>query len=182
MIERLGDRGVALARDFLQSHGGSTRVASALSFVVDSITPDVEAVGRVTVPFYWAVYVHDGRGPVHAKPGGYLCFFPEHRHLDPRTNGTNALQGTTVKPRRLRPDEFYSWLQVNRERAERGLPPIMVVTKRVGPAKGIPFMDMGLKGLPAAASQILPTEFQLLLRRKGLLGPPSRVLLGGQIG
>lgn len=37
----------------------------------------LSVTGRVWYPTPYAIYVHDGRGPVHAKPGKVLAFKPK---------------------------------------------------------------------------------------------------------
>lgn len=46
-----------------------------------------ELIARVSVPHYWAVYYHDGRGPIRAKKGKFLVYF-RNIEDDPRITGT----------------------------------------------------------------------------------------------
>lgn len=87
------------------------------------------------LPFYWAVYHHDGRGEINAPAGKFLVYFPDIRD-DPRVDGGSNYPHSRSEHRRLTKQQFRDFLKINRARALRGERPIMVVTKQVGPASG----------------------------------------------
>jgi hypothetical protein len=170
LFERVASRGVRLAKGYLQGHKGSQSIQDVISYVVDGI--DLSGIhGRITVPQYWAVYYHEGRGPVHARAGGLLCFFPDRKD-DPRLQGLTGL--SRARPRRLTKTEFYGFLAENDFLRAADLPPVMIVTESVGPAKGVPFFTQGLRTLPVVASLAMPIGFSLALGRAGVLGRKSQ--------
>lgn len=168
-LERIGARGTVLAREFLRSLDGSHTLQREMGFAVDGVN-DHEAVGRVTVPFHWALYVHDGRRRVVAPAGHYLCFFPNKRD-DPRTSGGTDYPATPAIQRaahKLNAEEFYFYLEENRLRQEAGQEPVMIVTRTVGPVtKKIQFFDVGLRPLQRETSLIVPGQFRLFLAERG---------------
>jgi len=99
------------------------------------------AEALVLTDFYWAVYYHDGRGPISAKPGKFLVFFRDPRD-DPRHNGGSLnypKRAANVRTLRLTKGEFSMMLRTGR----------LIATKRVGPAEAHPFFDVGFASLQA---------------------------------
>lgn len=102
---------------------------------------DIGGVGQnakitLKLPFYWAYYAHEGRKEITGK---LMIFFPDSRD-DPRTgHGTNyprTVAESKSKEFKLTTAEFKNFRRLNAERAAEGLPPVMVVTKHVGPYEG----------------------------------------------
>ena len=97
----------------------------------------------VESPFYWAVYYHDGRGPIRAKPGHVLVYFRDIDQ-DPRVQGRNyPVRASDIK--RLTKAQFYAYLKD----PSRG----MIVRDSVGPAEGDPFF---LRAQEALSRQVGP--------------------------
>jgi hypothetical protein len=96
---------------------------------------EVKAI--VKTDFYWAVYYHDGRGPMKARPGKYLVFYANPTQ-DPRTFGGTSYpkRHKDYRPLRLSKSVFRQKLK-NKE---------IFAVKRVGPAEPHPFFErqMGL--------------------------------------
>ncbi len=135
----------------MRTLGVSLTLQNFLTAVAGVSGPNVIR-GSLQLPFYWAEYVHDGRGSVHAKPGKFLIFFPNKKD-DPRTAGgtnyprTKALRGQLHS---LSHADFKRFSQINRERKKAGQDPIMVVTRVV--TKGVtekPFYTVGMRTLSA---------------------------------
>lgn len=106
----------------------------------------------VETDFYWAVYYHDGRGPIRARPGKYLVFF-RNPDDDPRIGGparNYPRRVADIQRLSLPKDEFLSLLRSGK----------MIATKRVGPAGAHPFFE---RGFAALQSQYGP----LAVRRLG---------------
>jgi len=94
---------------------------------------------KLIVPHYWAVYYHDGRGPVSPVNARKLVFFEEPLRNDPRLQGAYDVRADDI--RRLSRDEYEEGLERNAERRAAGLPPFMFVVDAVGPAAPHPFFD-----------------------------------------
>lgn len=92
-------------------------------------SPPGTALARLAVPHYWAVYYHDGRGPVKAKKGKFLVYFRSIED-DPRVSGSASPERfSQTKRLALKPATF-------RRLVAQGK---MIVTKSVGPAAPNPF-------------------------------------------
>jgi hypothetical protein len=104
--------------------------------------PTSEVLGYVYLPHYWALYVHDGRGPFRMPAGSVMCWFRDPSN-DPRLRGF----GGQTPPRkiqlpRLTKSQFEFWLEENRRAIERGDQPPMIVTKQINkPTKATPFFS-----------------------------------------
>lgn len=160
-LDQLGAQAVALARTYLQAHGGSQTLQDIMSFFVDA-----KGQGRVTVPYYWAHYVHDGRPPISLRPGEYLIFFPDKRD-DPRTDGGENYPVREFQARTLSSADFQRFDAINRQRRLTGGRPIMIVTRHVKApraSKIIPFFAEGLKPLGGLASAIIPPKMSELVQ------------------
>jgi hypothetical protein len=168
MLKELGIRALALSRRYLDDHQGSKDLVRSLSFFEEEFVEGVHARGIIFVPQYWAEYVHDGRRRISLPRGRFLCFFP-NKADDPRTTGgmRYPTRYSQVVARRLSSNEFDDFLRQNRERAEAGLGPIMVVTSTVRGVAKIPFFDMGLKPLKFFASEVGPGNLRVELARRG---------------
>jgi hypothetical protein len=172
VIHELGSVGMTMAQAFLAVNHGSQTLALSMSVVVDAIDAS-GASGRITVPEYWAIYVHDGRRAFSADTAiagtgaKLLCFFPKAtRHLDPRLKGLTGLVGQ--RPRKLTKAEFNLYTSINRDLARAGLPPVMIVTSySVDGVEPIPFFEEGLKPMVAQASSIVPPQFSAFLQGRG---------------
>jgi len=117
-------------------------------------------LARVGVPHYWAVYLHDGRGPVVKKGKGFLVFFKDPSR-DPRLRGGRPVRQADA--RRLTRNQFRDGLAMNRAHLAAGGDPFdapMIVVKSVGPAKATEFFTKGMAAfLPTIAAPIFRNEF-----------------------
>lgn len=95
---------------------------------------DADDHAWVQIPHYWALYVHDGRGPFGPTRTTFLVWFRDIRN-DPRLrNGVTPERATQL--RQLTRDEFKYWSKQNRLARRAGFLPPMIVARRVG--KGVP--------------------------------------------
>lgn len=92
----------------------------------------------VTLPHYWATTYQEGRGPVRAKPGGFLVFWKDPKN-DPRLNFGRPPVLRRDRPRLTR----QQWYQAVRD-AKAGR---AVITKEVGPWKGNPVIKRAARRL-----------------------------------
>lgn len=111
------------------------RALPAISRASSTLARAIEAKSTaefadLTIPHYWAIYVHDGRGPVRPVRRSWLVWFTNPRD-DPRLRGGYPVRESDII--RLTRDEFQQGLEENRARAAAGLPPYMIVTKYSGP-------------------------------------------------
>lgn len=92
---------------------------------------DADVVGAALVwPHYWAVYYHDGRGPLRPVNGRFLVYFLDPED-DPRFKDGYPVRAKDVKRLELSPEEFRAALASGK----------MIVTNYVGPARGKKFID-----------------------------------------
>ena len=113
----------------------------------------------LSIPVYWAIYVHDGRGPIQMPAGQFLVYFLDKRD-DPRHNG--RFPRTQNEVRQLTRAEFQFYLDINTQRRAAGQEPLMIVAKRVGPVRGSFFFTKGLRAYktdPRGPSRVAPREF-----------------------
>lgn len=87
---------------------------------------------RLTVPQYWAIYYHDGRGPVTARPGKFLVYFRSIED-DPRVRGglDYPVRATQIRRLALSVEEF-------KELRKQGK---LIVRKKVGATRPRPFYE-----------------------------------------
>lgn len=112
---------------------------------------------RLIVPHYWAVYYHDGRGPVSPVSARKLVFFDDPLSNDPRLQGGYPRRASDI--RRLSRDEYLEGLERNAERRAAGLPPFMFVVDSVGPARPRPFFDQLANNASARAGPVVKRIF-----------------------
>lgn len=132
----------------------SRTLRAALEVRVEEVVGTMFAV--LHLPHYWALYVHDGRGPI-TKNKGFLVFF-RNPSEDPRLAGGYAKRAAEV--RHLTRTEWKSGLERNRRHIAAGGDPFdapMIVVRRVGPAAGARFFTDGMIGFlqEEAAPEIL---------------------------
>ena len=117
---------------------------------------DVEVM-KITFdsPYYWAGWYLEGRGSVTPKSSKYLIFFRNPKD-DPRLQGGYPKTASDV--RKLTKSEWREWNARNRAAKKAGADPPMVVTKQVGPFKGIKPFDNLIQGA-------LKREMDTILKR-----------------
>lgn len=86
-------------------------------------------VVRIHVPHYWALYVHEGRGPVYPVQATVLVWF-RNRNNDPRLPGGRYPERAS-EIRHLTREQFKFWLRENRLARARGVPVPMIVVSSV---------------------------------------------------
>ena len=80
------------------------------------------------IPHYWAVYVHNGFGPLGPKKKGYYIYFKDKR-LDPRTKGGSSYPVKPSDRRSLTKGEYAKFNKINARLRQAGLPPVMFRVK-----------------------------------------------------
>jgi hypothetical protein len=95
---------------------------------------------------YWAIFLHDGRGPVLPKRARFIVFWRNPRQ-DPRNAGGFPVRRSEIT--RLTKQEFQAGLMQNRAARAQGLPPPMIVMRTkdfrvvpTGPAEGKHFFEV----------------------------------------
>lgn len=93
---------------------------------------------QLDIPYYWALYVHQGRGRLTPRLARVLVWFAVPAD-DPRHRGRYPVRASQI--RRLTPQQYRQGLEANRDRAAQGLPPVMIVSKSSGPVQPNPFFS-----------------------------------------
>lgn len=109
---------------------GSRTLSRALRCRLDP-SPAGVTVARLAVPHYWAIYYHDGRGPIRPRRKKFLVYFRSIED-DPRVSGTASPQRfSQTKVLRLRPATFRRLVASGK----------LIVRTGVGPAAPNPFFQ-----------------------------------------
>lgn len=156
IARRMCDRARLIVGRSLES--GTLR--RALNCRIDATGIAVEAI--LSVPHYWAIYYHDGRGEVRAKNGKVLVWFASIED-DPRVNiSGHPVRVSQIEPLRLSKARFKRLRKAGK----------LIVSKRSGPAEGKPFYNV-LRGFGGRVSDIAVEEIEALifdgLRKDGSL-------------
>lgn len=141
------------ARLNLLSMSSDSRQAKALrdDLKIAVVADDNEGLGEVFTEYYWALYYHDGRGSIRARPGKFLVFFRDPDD-DPRISGSARnypRRAVDNRQLRLSKAEFRSLLKSRR----------LIATKRVGPASAHPFFEQGYAALQSKFGPVLVRMF-----------------------
>ena len=151
------------ARDYVRPRIRSKVLSRSLR--IDKIrgrTKKYIHTGYVEIPHYWAVYYHDGHGPISAPPGKYIVYYKKgKKHLDPRMQWGVLYPVRRHQEKRLSKDQFYRALRKGH----------IVVTKRSGPAKGEHFFTRGMRGFPSMADAYVAVEVKKWVDSVVSLGP-----------
>ena len=118
------------------------------------------AVAFLSVPHYWAVYYHDGRGRAHPD-GQWLIWYPNPND-DPRHNGVFPTKRSQIRSLK---DVGVSWSEILADvRAE-----IAVMAKVSGTSpvagKGQPFFRIGLRNFFAGGNTKRINLFRKMAQR-----------------
>lgn len=108
------------------------------------------------IPHYWAVYVHDGHGPIEPVARQWLAFFPD-KTKDPRTDfAQNYPVRVTdiVSLHDAMTDEEFK--EAKRERD-------LVFSKRSPAREGTPFFEDGLAGSASIVTPLVRDEMRALM-------------------
>jgi len=145
--------------------------------------------GKLTIPHYWAVIVHDGRKRVTAKPGRVLVWFRNPaqdprfpgkstpaRLSDLRSGGASGIVGSRGPGRRrLTRSEYRFWLKQNAKIKDKDKRP-MIVAKSSGPVTGDPFFGNepgeGMAGFLSQVNGIALEEVRKEMAQ--FIGPMSK--------
>jgi hypothetical protein len=148
-ISRLAFKLATAARKQARARVRSQRIAESMELRVLDF-------GKVAVhvPYYWAVYYHDGRGPIRAKKGHKLVFF-KNPDDDPRINGpARNYPKRAADIRRLSARQFYRFLREGK----------IYAVDSVKRARGDPFFTRGLKSFPNKARRIGRRDFSTWMK------------------
>lgn len=113
----------------------------------------------VGVPHYWAIYYHDGRGPIRAKPGHWLVYFKDPSQ-DPRLANGHPERAASIV--RLSREQFLEALARDE----------LVVVKSVGPAKPHPFFTRGMDSFQSKAHG--PAKRYMAALLSDFIGSPDK--------
>jgi hypothetical protein len=120
---------------------------------------------RLHLPHYWAIYAHDGRGPI-SKQRGFLVFF-RNPDDDPRLAAGYPERAAAI--RHLTREQWRAGLERNRRHIAAGGDPFdapMIVVRRVGPAQGAFFFTRGMAGfLESEASPEIRERFDRFIQQ-----------------
>jgi hypothetical protein len=176
MVERLDDN--KLFRDIVAALRATGRIAASESAGLASRTLEDSTQSRVSRqgthatitfdwPYYWAAFLHDGRGATSPKRATHIIYFRDPSD-DPRIASGYPKRKADI--RRLTKDEFRFWQNKNAIARANNQPVPMVVTKTAGPFEGrhfltvpaSPMRDFERAGADKAAEQAA-LEFTKLL-------------------
>lgn len=124
--DRLAARALLQARPLVQSR----TLKAAMRPEVEATASGVRA--SLVIPHYWAVYYHDGRGPVRAKPGKKLVFYKRVED-DPRLVGGFPERATQI--RKLTKAQFYRDLKAGK----------LIAVESVRGTQPRPFFERGMR-------------------------------------
>lgn len=147
VANRIGLLGLERARP--QVTRASRTLGRALNLFVLPQTDPTRITARIQIPHYWAVYVHDGRGPFGPRYKKFLVWFRNPKD-DPRLrNGIPPVRARQLK--RLTKDQWLAGLEANQIARAAGQPVPMIVTRYVStPTPARPFFSnesaLGMKG------------------------------------
>lgn len=130
----------------------------------------------VYIPYYWALYVHDGRGSFRMPPGKFMVWFRDPKQ-DPRLSGGYPMR--VSERQHLSAEEFHDLLEQNRaaELATYGRPrragepqvgPVIITNLIRNKTPGKPFFANegggGMAGFDEKASQIGEAQMRSFVR------------------
>ena len=110
--------------------------------------------GRISLPHFWALLLHDGTRRRRVKRKGDLFVWFKNPRDDPRlvSGGRHPVHLEDVKE--LTEAQFLDGLRRNAELAAKGQPPFMIVTEFKRPRKGFFFFSKGMRGFGGVGSPI----------------------------
>lgn len=154
LLRRIGERAFDRAKPQIQSE------TLQKSLVLEISTSLAEPRAVLYLPHHWAVYVHDGRGPVRPVEKRWLVWF-QNPADDPRTAGGRNYPVRASDARRLSPAEWEMGMLENAARRAAGQEPYMIVTKLSGPVtfpKHFEFFTKGMEGFGDTVGDIVGEE------------------------
>lgn len=141
------------------------RVEAVSQILADAMRMTVDVAGQETflmIPHYWAVYLHDGRGPFRPRRRNvkFLVWFAAPAD-DPRLRSGYPVRETDI--RILSKAQFQAGLEENKRRLLSGGSPYMFVAKAWPlSTPGTPFFTQGLEPVQDEIPDIVDTEIQKL--------------------
>jgi hypothetical protein len=118
----------ARLRDVVRRYIDSDTLKNAIEIVLEFDGADVRA--DLVWPHYWAVFYHDGRGPLRPINGKYLVWFMDPED-DPRNQGGYPVRKSDIRRLELSTEEFKALLASGR----------MIVRTYAGPTRGKKFLE-----------------------------------------
>jgi len=131
---------------------GSRTLADNLTVRVSQASP---GRSNVYIPHYWAIFVHDGRGPFGPRSAKWLVWY-KNPFEDPRLED-GVRQKRFKDTRRLTKDQFQTDLALGK----------LIITKRVTESmRPNRFFDNddGMRGFSNSLSKIIPKTFSSYVR------------------
>lgn len=115
------------------------------------INENGEVGAEIFLPQYWAVYYHDGHGPVRPTNGKFIVYFQDIED-DPRVSGGRAypVRASQIRRLRLDPREFRRLVEEGR----------LVVRRSTGPAPAHPFFEKMAGKAPKIVAATVNREFR----------------------
>lgn len=167
VLQAIGERELAEARRRVPSK----TLRAAMQLIIE----ESDARARVFVPHYWAVYLHDGHNGINPRTARKLVFFDDPADDPRRPNGPpERFSGE----RRLTKAEYERGLEINRERAARGLRPFMYVVDSTRSQRGKPWFDEMASGASRRsgprAAKAFDREMQKLIDTDPSLRPEKK--------
>ena len=124
--------------------------------------------GRLFIPHFWAIYQHDGRGPVKVKNARSLVFFVNPAD-DPRLAGGYPIKLSQIK--KLTKEQFRAGMQENArlyaDNPSGGRMQHMVYVesvKKTGPGKSYKFFEDGMRDFVGRVHPLARRHMQDLVR------------------
>lgn len=136
------------------------------SLVLEVSSNLVQPMAVLFLPQFWAVFVHDGRGPVSPVEKTWLVWF-QNPQDDPRTNGGRNYPVRASDVRRLTKAEWDAGVRENNRRRAAGQEPYMIVTKHSGPVvppQSFEFFEKGMETFGDRAAPVILEEFDKYVR------------------
>lgn len=148
-VSKLSFKMATQFRDIAAKESRSRAISKSLNLMVLDFGKTA-----VETPYYWAVYYHDGRGAIRARPGHKLVYFKNIAD-DPRvSSGNYPVRESDVKS--LTKSQFYRFLRD----PSKG----MVVADSVGPTAGDPFFDRAARKFKRQSNAIGEKAFSAFVR------------------
>lgn len=161
LLRALGRAGVSKVRPEIRSSKG--KPIRALQRSLRAVLVDDENLS-LFIPYFWAVFVHDGRSrvPLGPRRSVFFVWFKDPRR-DPRLNRGVTPQ-TAQEVRRLTPDQWEEVVALDAEARLSGQESPVVITRRINKATpASPFFSNeaggGMFGFESQAHQIAELEF-----------------------
>lgn len=152
IVEEIGEESRLIAKRVIQPH--SRLLAREVYFRRKRGAPDTVR-GALTIDFYWAVYLHDGRKAQSRSDGYYVFWRRPSRAKDPRLQGGFHRARTEAEEKRLTRAQFRQGLKANKRAKEAGREPPMIVTQFTSATPPTLFFSEGMDIMQPYADDIV---------------------------